>query len=107
MMGGKIWVEERQGGPGSAFHFTAALGKYADDIPQQPMAHPGAMRDVPVLIVDDNPTNRHLLLEMLKRLGMDPVAVGSGRQAIQAFRERSGGVGDLAQDGHGEAARVP
>jgi signal transduction histidine kinase/CheY-like chemotaxis protein len=107
MMGGRIWVEERQGGSGSAFHFTAAVGKYADDIPQQPMAHPGAMRDVPVLIVDDNPTNRHLLVEMLKRLAMDPVAVGSGRQAIQAFRERAGSSKQLAQDGHGVAARVP
>jgi CheY-like chemotaxis protein len=43
------------------------------------------------LIVDDNATNRHLLMEMLKRWSMNPVAVSGGRQAIQAVRERAVG----------------
>jgi signal transduction histidine kinase/CheY-like chemotaxis protein len=89
MMGGRIWMEGREDRPGSAFHFTAKLGKFADDIPRPPLAHAAVMRNVSVLIVDDNATNRHLLMEMLKRWSMAPVAVNSGRQAIQAVRERA------------------
>jgi signal transduction histidine kinase/CheY-like chemotaxis protein len=89
MMGGRIWVEGREDRSGSAFHFTAKLGKFADDIPKPPLAHAGTMRNLPVLIVDDNATNRHLLIEVLKRWSMNPVAVSNGRQAIQAVRERA------------------
>jgi signal transduction histidine kinase/DNA-binding response OmpR family regulator len=89
MMGGRIWMEGRPDRSGSAFHFTAKLGKFVDDLPRPPLAHAGAIRNLPVLIVDDNATNRHLLVEMLKRWSMSPVAVSSGRQAIQAVRERA------------------
>jgi CheY-like chemotaxis protein len=37
---------------------------------------------VPVLIVDDNPTNRTILVEMLRAKGMKPLAVGNGEAAI-------------------------
>jgi signal transduction histidine kinase/CheY-like chemotaxis protein len=89
MMGGRIWMEGREDRSGSAFHFTATLGKFADDIPRVPLAHAGTMRNVPVLIVDDNATNRRLLVETLRRWSMSPVAVAGGRQAIQMFRERA------------------
>jgi CheY-like chemotaxis protein len=40
------------------------------------------LREMPVLIVDDNATNRHILEEMLLHWGMKPLAVEGGLQAL-------------------------
>jgi two-component system, sensor histidine kinase and response regulator len=44
------------------------------------------LRQVPVLIVDDNFTNRELLNTMLSRWGMRPVVVEGGRLALEALK---------------------
>jgi two-component system, sensor histidine kinase and response regulator len=43
------------------------------------------LRDLHVLIVDDNFTNRRVLMGMLGRWGMKPTAVEGGRMALQAL----------------------
>jgi CheY-like chemotaxis protein len=43
---------------------------------------PAPLEGVPVLIVDDNPTNRKILVEMLSASGMKPLAVSSGQEAL-------------------------
>jgi PAS domain S-box-containing protein len=81
LMGGRIWLESRGAGQGSTFHFTARLGlqtgaavDIAEDLPDA--------KGLPVLIVDDNATNRRILEEVLANWGMQPVAVDSGRAAL-------------------------
>jgi CheY-like chemotaxis protein len=85
LMGGRLWVESPRADlpagspdPGCAFHFTLAMA--VGRVPERPPAAP--LVGVPVLIVDDNPTNRKILVEMLSASGMKPLAVASGQEAL-------------------------
>jgi CheY-like chemotaxis protein len=48
-----------------------------------PAASSEALRDLPVLIVDDNATSRQVLTEMVQRWGMKPTSVASSAAALQ------------------------
>jgi PAS domain S-box-containing protein len=82
MMGGRIWVES-QVGRGTQFHFTVRVG-VADtrEIEVGKAAPPELLRDVKVLVVDDNRTNRRILEGMLKRWEMKPISVEGGEEAL-------------------------
>jgi CheY-like chemotaxis protein len=53
-------------------------------------SHPVVVVGTPVLIVDDNATNRRILEEMLHNWEMKPFAVADAKQGIQALRDRHG-----------------
>src|SRR5262249_4316947 len=52
----------------------------------EPHGNPGSLRDLPVLIVDDNETSRLILTEMLAGWRLKPVAVESAPAALAELR---------------------
>ena len=86
LMEGRIWVESKAG-KGSTFHFTVRLGLQRGKIEELIAAKPDDLKDLPVLVVDDNATNRLILEKMLTNWQMKPTAVEGGRKALAAVEQ--------------------
>jgi signal transduction histidine kinase/CheY-like chemotaxis protein/ligand-binding sensor domain-containing protein len=82
LMGGTLGVDSEPG-QGSAFHFTAEFGLGKEDEAGIEPLRLTDLKNLPVLIVDDNATNRRILLEMLTHWGMNPTAADGALAAIE------------------------
>jgi len=85
LMGGRLWVESGVGA-GSTFHFTARFGLQQGSKVRWRWSKSLALQEVSVLVVDDNATNRRILVETLTAWGMKPAAADGGAAALAALR---------------------
>jgi CheY-like chemotaxis protein len=87
LMGGRIWLSSETG-RGSRFHFTARLGRQslAQAIPE---SSPSRLRDLSVLIVDDNASSRRILEEHFLRWHMKPRTVAGAAAALEELGRQS------------------
>lgn len=83
MMGGRVWLESQRG-VGTTFHFLLRFGISADQTPRRP-AELAGVAGMRVLVVDDNPTNRRILREILLQWRLEPVLAADGPSALQCM----------------------
>jgi CheY-like chemotaxis protein len=92
LMNGQITVDSRVG-EGSTFHLRLALERLADEPRRDEVSLAAGSSDGPerplrLLAAEDNLVNQQVLRALLEPIGVDPVIVGDGAQALEAWREQ-------------------
>jgi PAS domain S-box-containing protein len=85
LMGGETGVESKEG-EGSLFWFTAYFAPVLEPLqPSNPA--PSAIRGQRILVVDDNATNRKVLMGQLLLCGVEPMSASSADEALALMRQ--------------------
>jgi GAF domain-containing protein/DNA-binding response OmpR family regulator/HPt (histidine-containing phosphotransfer) domain-containing protein len=90
LMGGTMWAESTGvAGEGSRFHMTAELPVSAAPLDRQTPSV-DRLTAKRILVVDDNATNRAILLRHATTWGMHAVEAASGREALDVLEREPG-----------------
>jgi CheY-like chemotaxis protein len=88
LMDGSIRVESALG-TGTTFHVAVRL-RVPERQPLTAVAQqPPALKNMPVLVVDDNRSNRLILAEIVTSWGMRPTLAAGGQQALEEMRRQA------------------
>ncbi|MCE1252502.1 MAG: response regulator, partial [Anaerolineae bacterium] len=88
LMGGEMWVEsDGVTGKGSTFHFYIQAEPSTSAMPIFLNRKQPELNGKRVLIVDDNDTNRYILMRQVQSWGMQPRETASPLQALTWMRE--------------------
>lgn len=96
LMNGRIWVESRKG-EGSTFSFTMDLARGKREeiaercVETQERRVSVGLPNVPakIVVVDDNDINRKMIMQMLRREGMNPIPMSDGLEVLAYFEALS------------------
>jgi two-component system sensor histidine kinase/response regulator len=88
LMGGELRVHSEVG-QGASFDFAVPLGRSAEEIPAEPAPVCGLAPGQPVpriLVAEDDPDSRQLLVRLLGDVGIEVQAVGDGQAAVAQWQ---------------------
>jgi PAS domain S-box-containing protein len=91
LMGGRMWAEsEGIPGRGTIFYFTIEVGGVATQAALPLQNGLDELKGKPVLIVDDNESNRFFLTQRLESWEIKVHATRSGQEALSLLRQQQG-----------------
>jgi CheY-like chemotaxis protein len=86
LMGGKIWVES-ESAKGSVFHFTIVAKAAAASAPPSWQNAQAQLSGKRILVIEDNPTNRRIIMQRSEQWGMTVESVSHHRDALRLLAQ--------------------
>ncbi|KAG0630950.1 hypothetical protein M758_1G215900 [Ceratodon purpureus] len=93
LMGGKVWLESEGLGKGTTCKMYISIGipesaKPKRNSPRLEQATPSELKDLKVMVVDDNPINRIVTRRLLDTIGCKSTVLDSGQKCLDILTEK-------------------